>query len=83
MKHLTYSDKSPVRLGDTFTAPRWGTCTVESFDRLNQCATARNTCTGETFDMLGRATFGESDLISRVRREPTRLKFSFEIPIIY
>ena len=65
MKTLRYFDKQPVRKGDVFTAPRWGTCTVESFDRLNCSAVAVNLATGETFDMLGRDTFGESDLIRR------------------
>ncbi len=65
MKTLHYSDRKPVRKGDTFQAPRWGTCKVIRFDRLNACAVARNICTDETFDMLGQPTFSEADLIQR------------------
>lgn len=72
MKTLRYSDKQPVRKGDVFTAPRWGTCAVERFDRLNACAVAVNTSTGETFDMLGQPTFGESDLLRRKPENITR-----------
>ena len=72
MKKLTYSDGQTVRLNDRFTAPRWGTCIVKSFDRLNACAVAENTCTGEVFDMLGQPTFGESDLIARAHKAPSR-----------
>ena len=67
MKTLRYSDNQPVRLGDTFNAPRWGTCTVKRFDRLNHCAAAVNTSTGEEFDNLGCDTFGESDLVGRAQ----------------
>lgn len=62
---LQYHDNQPVQLGDTFTAPRWGDCTVQAFDVLNQSATCRNVSTGEVFDLLGQDTFGESDLIAR------------------
>lgn len=65
MKRLRYSDNQIVRKGDVFNAPRWGTCEVKRFDRLNACAIARNTLTGEVFDMLGQPTFGESYLIER------------------
>lgn len=68
MKTLRYSDGQPVQLGDTFTAPRWGTCIVKSFDRLNRCAVVVNTQTSEVFDMLGRDTFEESDLEKRKDR---------------
>ena len=70
MKTLFYYDKQPVHLGDTFTAPRWGTCKVITFDEMNACATARNTSTREEFDMLGQDTFGESDLIDRAGLAP-------------
>lgn len=68
-KQIHYSCGQRVRIGDLFIAPRWGTCKVKSFDRLNHCAVAVNTCTGEEFDMLGRDTFSESDLISRFCRD--------------
>ena len=65
MKTLRYHDQKPVRKGDKFNAPRWGTCIVTGFDRLNECAFAKNVCTGEEFGLLGQATFGESDLVER------------------
>lgn len=74
MKTLRYSDKQPVRLGDVFTAPRWGTCAVKSFDRLNGCAVSVNLFTGETFDNLGQPTFGESDLVRRKPENITRAR---------
>lgn len=72
MKTLQYHDKQPVRKGDTFTAPRWGTCKVLRFDRVNQSAIACNVSTGEVFDMLGQPTFGESDLLRRKPEGITR-----------
>jgi hypothetical protein len=68
MKTLKYHDSRPVEIGDKFQVARWGTCTVESFDELNECATARNTQTGEEFDLLGQDTFGEADLLARAVR---------------
>ena len=65
MNSLRYHNKQPVRKGDVFIAPRWGTCTVESFDRRNCCAVAVNLSTGETFNMIGQPTFSESDLLRR------------------
>ena len=65
MKTPRYSDNQPVRVGDTFNAPRWGSCTVKRFDRLNHCAVTVNTQSGEEFDNIGQATFGESDLVRR------------------
>jgi hypothetical protein len=76
MKTFRYSDKQPVRKGDVFTAPRWGTCTVSRFDRLNGCAVAVNLSTGETFDHLGQPTFGESDLIRRKPENITRARMA-------
>ena len=76
MKTLRYFDKQPVRKGDVFTAPRWGTCTVERFDRLNGCAVAVNLSTGETFDFLGQPTFGESDLLQRKPENITRARMA-------
>lgn len=73
MKTLRYYAGQIVRKGDTFNAPRWGTCTVLRFDRANGCAVCRNTQTGETFDMLGAPTFQESDLIRRKTPEPSPL----------
>jgi hypothetical protein len=68
MKALKYHDNRPVEIGDKFQVARWGTCTVESFDPLNDCAVCQNTHTGETFDNLGQPTFGEADLIARATR---------------
>lgn len=67
MKTLRYSDKQPVRKGDVFTAPRWGTCAVSV-----------NLSTGERFDMLGQPTFGESDLIRRKPENITRARMAAE-----
>ena len=72
MKTLRYPDHKPARKGDTFNAPRWGTCRITRFDRLNACAIARNTQTGETFDMLGQDTFSESDLLFRKQPKPPK-----------
>lgn len=68
MKILRYHDQQPVRRGDTFTAPRWGTCRMERFDRLNCAAVAVNTSTGERFDGLGQNTFAESDRLNPAPR---------------
>lgn len=76
MKTLRYFDNQPVHKGDVFTAPRWGTCAVERFDRLNACAVAVNLSTGETFDHLGQPTFGESDLLRRKPDGITRARMA-------
>lgn len=65
MKTLHYHDRQAVRKGDIFQTPRWGTCKVIQFDRLNACVVAQNICTDEIFDMLGQPTFSEADLIRR------------------
>jgi hypothetical protein len=79
MKTLRYADKQPVRKGDIFTAPRWGSCAVVSFDRLNRSAVAVNIVTGERFDGLGEDTFAESDLIRRKPENitPARMAHAF------
>lgn len=80
MNSLRYHNKQPVRKGDVFTAPRWGTCTVESFDRLNRCAIAVNLSTGETFDMIGQPTFSESDLLQRKPEGITPARMTTGLP---
>lgn len=62
---LTYCGGSQVRIGDVFSAPRWGTCRVDSFDAGNESANVSNLLTGERFSLLGQPTFGESSLVCR------------------
>lgn len=62
---LHYHDGQPVRLHDLFTAPRWGTCRVVSFDRPNRCATARSVSTGKTFVFFGFGLAGKATLLER------------------
>lgn len=76
MKSLHYPTGEPVRLGDMFQAPRWGSCVVTRIDRKNAAVLALNIMTGEEFDDLGQATFSESDLIRRKPENITRARLA-------